>query len=351
MDKVLKDKLKEMLKGIDFSSNPIASIENAILSLENQSLIEQFNANKTEIEKIISLQNLRKVLNYEQCYVSALNKNSNSWKSLSKDISLKVGKSGKPMDVKFESVPASAMKIFTHLKEGEGISSSDSSTDHLGNLWTTNVSSNGKTLFSGLRFKNTRGDENSTKELILAAAVNQYGLETVQTWPENKTLNVKLGNVQLMSPVSKYNPLSMDKDKPFKQMEALKKLRGKSFDIQILDENSNPKKVTLCLVDVMFCNFGMNSQHFAMGGNLLKSSKKQNSEALESLVGKPIFQSLKAAFKKHSAPISKLSKEAKDTILKDNFVDKVKEGTVDRFTMGTVGRCLHEFYEKRKTSS
>ena len=65
----------------------------------------------------------------------------------------------------------------------------------------------------------------------------------------------------------------------------------------------------------MLCNFGMNSQHFAMGGNLLKSSKKQNSEALESLVGKPIFQSLKAAFKKHSAPISKLSKEAKDCAL------------------------------------
>ena len=349
-----KTKLKELLKSANFSSNPVQNIEKAITHSQDNYLIKLFQNTKPKIEEFFRRLNLKKLLNYKECYVLAVSKNSNAWKTLSKKVEIKVGKNKKPMNVEFKSVPASSMGIFTHLNEGEGISSGDNSIEHLANLWTTNVRSGDKTLFSGLRFRNTRGNETATKELILAAAVNQYGLEKVQNLSEGSILNVKLGNVQLMSPTSKATSfISSDKDKSFKQMKALKKLVNKPFDIPILDKNKNIKKIKLCLTDVILSNFGMNTQHFMAGGKLVKSSKKQNSEAIIQLVGKNIFKSIEKAFKTYRRSISKKGKDdgTKGYILNNCFTDKMKENKVKGATMGKVGESLEELYQKRKDVS
>ena len=346
-----KTKLRKALEKVNFSSSPIKNVEEAINSSKDNHLIGLFSGAKSEIEGLFKQLSLKKILNYHDCYVLAVNKNFNAWKTLNKTIEIKVGKNKKPMKVEFKSVPASSLGIFPHLKEGEGISSGDNSTEHLSNLWTTDVRSGDKTLFSGLRFRNTRGNENATKELILAAAVNQYGLEKVRNLSEGETLEVKLGNIQLMSPPGKvFSFISSDKDKSFKQMETFKKLINKPFEMPILDKNKKVKKIKLCLTDVILSNFGMNAQHFMAGGKLIKSSKKQNSEAIIQLVGEDIFNSIEKAFKKYKGTPSETNVNIKNSILDRNFTEKMSENKVSSTTMGKVGATLKELYQDRKNA-
>ncbi len=161
-------------------------------------------------------------------------------------------------------------------------------------MWKTEAKSeNGKVLFSAIRHGNTRGKESSSKEIILATAVQQYGIEELQKSPEDKVWEVRLGNIQLMTPVGKFNPISPDKDMPFKQMKTFRDISSKGpFKIEIKDKDGNPKKITLRLIKPILVNFGTNAQHYALGGILIKNSYEQNKRSFIDLFGKDIINKL-----------------------------------------------------------
>lgn len=339
----IKSKLKAALKNLDLTTATIKDIQMAV-SKNDYKIYPKLMNKITDIEEVLQSRDLYDKLTYDNCYISAINKDQNSWKTISKDISIKC-KNGNNLNVNLTSVPASRMGIFTNLKEGEGISSGDSNIEHVGNLWKTEAKTagkNGKVLFSAIRHRNTRGTETATKEVILAAAVEQYGAKALQESPKNKVWNVKIGNIQLMSPpkeiLSKVLYAS-DKNNAAKQTEAFEKFFDKTIDVPILDSNGKEKNVKLKLEKSSFLfNFGSNEMHYYFGGAMVKSSHDQNEKSLKKLFGEDILESLKKSFK---LPI-KYKNEEKDFILKRKFVDQIDKSS------GEVGKYLDELKKRKK---
>ena len=178
-------------------------------------------------------------------------------------------------------------------------------------------------MFSAIRHRNTRGTETATKEIILAAAVEQYGAQALQESPKNKIWEVKMGNIQLMSPPKKvFSKIlsSSDKNRAAEQAETLEKYFGKVIDMPILDSNGKEKTVKLKLEDSSFLfNFGSNNMHYMYGGVLVKSSYDQNKKSFEKLFGKEFLKSLEEIFKTDK---NFLKKENKDYILNQIFSKK-----------------------------
>lgn len=339
----IKSELKAALKNLDLTTATINDIQMAV-SKYDYKIYPKFMSKIADVDKVLQSRDLYDKLTYDNCYVSAINKDQNSWKTISKNIKIK-SKNGTPLNVSLTSVPASRMGIFTNLKEGEGISSGDSNIEHVGNLWKVEAKTaekDGKVLFSAIRHRNTRGTEMATKEVILAAAVEQYGAKALQESPKNKVWNVKMGNIQLMSPpkeiLSKVLYTS-DKNKAAEQAEAFEKFFDKTIDVPILDSNGKEKTVKLKLEKSSFLfNFGSNEMHYYLGGIMVKSSRNQNEKSLKKLFGEDILESLEKSFK----PSIKYKNEEKNLILKREFVDRIDKSS------GEVGKYLDELKKRKK---
>ncbi len=227
-------------------------------------------------------------LNYKSLINISLDNNEEAWKTLTKKVRI-TGK--KIVDAELTSTPACDLGIFTHLQKGQGVNSNQRNAEHAINLWKTEVKSGEKILFSALRHGNTRGKEQSTKEIILAAAYQQYGRELLEKNSSKESpIKVKLGNIQLMSPTRGLtSPLSPDEDLPFKQMNRFKKYINNPFETTINTKNG-PKSIWLKLEKPILVNFGTNIQHYAMHGALVTSSNKQNQEAFNTLFGESLLE-------------------------------------------------------------
>lgn len=342
----IKSELKAALKNLDLTTATVKDIQTAV-NKNSPQIYSEVISKMADIEKVLKNRDLSQKLNYDNCYILAINKDKNSWKTLSKDITIK-GKNGKPLQASLTSVPASEMGIFTNLKHGGGISSSDSNIEHASNLWKTEAKTagkDGKVLFSAIRHRNTRGTEMATKEVILAAAVEQYGAKALQESPKNKVWEVKMGNIQLMSPPKK--PLSKvlfssDKNKAAQQTKAFENFFDKTIDMPILDANGEEKTVKLKLKNSSFLfNFGSNSMHYNYGGAMVKSSYDQNKKSFEKLFGKDILKSLEESFEFYNKR-SKMKSEEKDYILQHEFVNQMDKSS------GEVGKYLDELKEEKK---
>ncbi len=245
--------------------------------------------NKLEksVNKILIHRDISK-LNYKNLYNIVANNNKTAWKKLEGNVKVK-GK--KVIDATLSSTPACDFNIFKHLDSGQGINSNQRDAEHAINLWKTEAKTkDGKVLFSALRHGNTRGKEQSTKEIILAAAYQQYGerlLKLEEGKSKENPIKVKLGNIQLMSPAKGITSvISVDKEMPFKQMDKFKEYVGKPFEIEIKDNNTS---IWLKLEKSILVNFGTNTLHYALNGALVSSSDKQNEEAFKTLFGKKLM--------------------------------------------------------------
>lgn len=345
-NKSIKSELKKALKNINLTTATVKDIENAVKEKSPQIYSEVMDK-IDEIQKILKSRDLHEKLTYDNCYVAALNRDTNSWKTLSKDVTIK-SKSGKSLKANLSSVPASEMGIFTNLKRGEGISSSDSNIEHASNLWKTEAKTegkDGKVLFSAIRHRNTRGTETATKEVILAAAVEQYGTKKLQESPKDKVWEVKIGNIQLMSPIKKpFEKIlhSSDKNKSNEQTAAFEKFFDKTIEVPILDSQGKEKTIKLKLKNSSFLfNFGTNGMHYNYGGALVQSSYNQNKKSFEKLFGKDILDSLEENFNFYSKH-TKMKSEEKDYILNRQFVERINE------TSGEVGKYLSDLKKEKK---
>lgn len=280
-----KAQIKKLIKQI-IKDNKIDllhdSAETIIRSLE-----EVLEKDEEKVKSIIKQRDLSLNFNFKTCYSIALNEGD--WHEYAEEVTVKT-RNGKPLTVIIKATPACKCIGFNYLADGQGISTVDNNSAHIINMWETEVKAkDGDVLFSALRHANTRGKESSSKELILAAAVHQYSFNTLWEDSSDKVWNVKLGNIQLMSPAYKLLPISPDKDMPFKQMETLQKLLNSPFDIEIKNKQGNKKTVHLCLTKLITCNFGVNKQHYMMNGILIKSSNEQNEKSLKALFGDRVF--------------------------------------------------------------
>lgn len=237
-------------------------------------------------------------LNYRHLLNIVLNNNEKTWKTLIKPVHIR---GQKDVDAEITSTPACDLGIFTHLKKGQGINSNERNSEHAINLWKTEVKGpEGKILFSALRHGNTRGKDQSTKEIILAAAYQQYGESLLKKDSSKENpITVKLGNIQLMSPTRGLtSSLSPDKNLPFKQMNKFKEYVDRPFKMEINTEKAK-KPIWLKLEKPILVNFGTNIQYYALRGALVTSSTKQNQEAFNTLFGKSLMKSSLKNFHKN----------------------------------------------------
>ncbi len=290
--KSAKNKIKKEFK--DSKTNLVNTSEKEILNaIQSVLKNEEFESSKEKIMNILKSRNVSRDLTYKNCQIKALNYDSKSWKKIEKSIKIK-GKNGKNMNATISSTPASELGIYTNLEKGQGISSNNRNTEHAMNLWKTEVKTDsGKTLFKGLRHGNTRGKESAVKEIILAAALDQYGLEKLQNSSEKDIFEVKMGNVQLIT-----DSIIGDGKLGELQKDAFNNLAGKIFEIEIKDKDNSHKKIKLKLKQPILVNFGMNAQYYALDGNLTRSSKSMNTEAFNKLFGQNIMKKLKEKFSK-----------------------------------------------------
>ncbi len=318
--KSTKDKIKNEFKNSKI--NLLDSSEKEILgTIQNALENEEFESSKEKIVNILKSRNVSRDLTYKNCQIKALNYDSNSWKKIEKSIKIK-GKNGQNINATISSTPASELGIYTNLKKGQGISSNNRNTDHAMNLWKTEVKTdNGETLFKGLRHGNTRGKESATKEIILAAALDQYGLEKLQNSSEKDVFEVKMGNVQLIT-----DSIIGDGNLGELQKDSFNNLAGKIFEIEIKDKDNSHKKIRLKLKQPILVNFGMNAQYYALDGSLTRSSKGMNSEAFNKLFGENIMKKLKEKFSK---------KKEIEKIQKFDFKESEFGGEVGNFLKDT----------------
>lgn len=262
-----------------------------------------------------------KKLNYNYLLNQVLSHNANTWKKHEKSIIIK-NKKGGALKAKIAATPACDFKIFGYIKEDEGVNSNQRDTNHAINLWQNQVKSmDDKILFSALRHGNTRGKKESTKEIILAAAYQQFGRDNLLNLDSSEAspIKVKLGNIQLMSPTKGITTrISPDKDMPFQQIEQFKQYIEKAFSINIKDENEKEKTLWLQLEKPILVNFGTNIQYYMLNGAFITSFKKQNEDAFNTLFGKNIMQT---AQNKYTSKKGKLT--YKDfNLTRENFISQ-----------------------------
>ncbi len=281
----IKDAFDE--SGINALNVDMETLKNIVIEIAGKT---EWEKHEEEIKKILNARDLNLQFNFKNCYVKALNNESSSWKTMTKSVIVK-GKTGEKLEVRISAVPASEFGVFTHFSGNQGVSSAERESSHAINMWKSEVKSkSGEVLFSGIRHGNTRGKMDSSQEIVLAAAVQQYGLEKLQKSDSNHVWVVKLGNVQLMSP-TRIAIASVDYDLPFKQAQAFEELSKKpSFKVQITEKSGAPKWITLKLEKPVLFNFGVNSMYYSLKGKMIKSFDSQNENSLIILFGTKIIK-------------------------------------------------------------
>lgn len=268
--------------------------EDVIIKMLEKELKGNFGEKaKSDVENMLRQRNISRDMTFEKCLRRSIKPKDSLWVELSNDVTI-TNDNNEEFKATLVSTPASELGIYTHLGEGQGVSSMEAdSSDHVANLWATKVKDkDGKTLFSALRHRNTRGDENSSKEVILAAACQQYGgvKGLVDEYKKNQPVTVKFGNISLMTP----NIVTGDKDKPYDQMKTFKELANKSFEVYV--PNPFPERkdkeplvtVELKLEPPILFNFGVNEGWYGKRSFFTNKNKayEANKEAMRDLLGK-----------------------------------------------------------------
>ena len=252
---------------------------------------------------------------FNHYYIKYLNSNVWKWKSTNKQFKVKNTK------VNVEVTPIS--EFLTGVKN---IASMDRNNENAVNVWKNEVKSkDGKVLFSSLRHANTRGKKRSTKQILLAAAVQQYGLDKLKSEAnKNKVWEVNLGNVQLMTNWKKIAKKFGENNLISSQMKTFNEFVDKDVAVE-LDETHI---VHLKLKDPILFNFGMNEIHYNkilpiddMRSENLKSFEKLFGKELPSEKSKNIFNKNSLNDINENSWIDKLGGKVGDYI-KNNLINK-----------------------------
>ena len=252
---------------------------------------------------------------FNQYYIKYLNSSAWKWKISNKQFKIKNTK------VDIEVTPIS--EILTGVKN---IASMDRDNENSVNVWKNEIKSkDGKVLFSSLRHANTRGKKGSTKQILLAAAVQQYGLDKLTNEAnKNKVWEINLGNVQLMNNWKKIAKKIGENKLISSQIKAFNDVVDKEISVK-LDENHT---IYLKLKDPMLFNFGINEIHYNkilpiddMRSENLKSFEKLFGNELPSEKSKNIFNKKSLNDINDSSWLDKLGGKVGDYI-KNNLIDK-----------------------------
>ncbi|MBQ6143690.1 MAG: tyrosine-protein phosphatase [Clostridia bacterium] len=252
---------------------------------------------------------------FNQYYIKYLNSNVWKWEASNKQLKIKNTK------VDIEVTPIS--EILTGVKN---IASMDRDNENAVNVWKNEVKSkDGKVLFSSLRHANTRGKKGSTKQILLAAAVQQYGLDKLTNEAnKNKVWEVNLGNVQLMNNWNKFAKKIGENNLISSQMKTFNEFVDKDIAVK-LDKNHI---IYLKLKDPMLFNFGINEIHYNkilpiddMRSENLKSFEKLFGKELPSEKCENIFNKKSLNDINDSSWLGKLSGKVGDYV-KNNLIDK-----------------------------
>lgn len=281
------------IKKIDkFIKNLKSSFDNHIKALKNK-------CSKCDFDK----ETLAK-LNFKYLYTEALETNTNLWKKSKGRIKMR-DKEGNTCKTKITTTPIN--NYFEYENNKRGISSRSASTSsHAANIWInkiedestsknedTSENNDKKTLFSAIRFANTRGKESATKELLLALALQSCNFDMdklLDTTKKYGSYKFNIGNIQLMSPTNNIlKKFGLDGDMPFKQVEKIKELCDNKKTITISVEYKNEKHtIRLEPQEILLFNFGSNDIHYSKILGLLSNktkSYKLNLENMKKLFG------------------------------------------------------------------
>lgn len=199
------------------------------------------------------------------------------------------------------TITATPIGNYFEYEDGKrGISSRSANTSkHTANVWINKVEAgegdkNKKTLFSAVRFANTRGKKTATKELLLAMALQScnFNIQTLFDTNQSKPYEFSVSNIQLLSPTNNFlKRFGFDGDMLFKQMDRIKKLcNGEQIKLEL--EDSDGIKHSIYLKpdkDPVLFNFGSNDVHYSKFLSLLTNKSKtyeKNLESMQTLFGK-----------------------------------------------------------------
>ena len=312
------DKLLKKLK--DESYKKIRKIKSIIFKSKDKAEVSE------DLKKLFK-KSAKEIFNYY--YIWYLNSKGESgiWKSSSQKFSVKSDDGKIKTKVNINVNPVS--EILPSIKN---IASMDRENENAINMWKNEVKSNdGKVLFSAIRHGNTRGKEESSKQILLAAAVQEYGLENLKKQP-NKIWEVHLANVQLMTGATKIARKLGENELISSQMETFRKLSQKDkIDVNIDDKTT----VHLKLIDPILFNFGVDKIYY---NKMIPTDDmySENLESLEKLFGKklPSKESEKNFNKKSLSNISEdWFNEIGGSVgkyIKDKLLDKkIKENEIN----------------------
>jgi hypothetical protein len=231
---------------------------------------------------------------FRQHYPLALSENNRAWTTFNGTSEL-VSSNGGIVAVTSTLKPANQMGCFSYLGNGpgqrRGISSMERDTPHAVNLWETEFRIPGlsRPLFKGIRCGCTRGQEGTSKEIIVACLAQKIGMENLTDGrgTRENPIPFQLANVQLMTPGGKLG-ISTDQSLPQKQMDAFKALAKQQQPIELnIPAPDGTNKVYVNFQPPLLFNFGSNLQQFDPKARALlaKDVSRKNAKSIKKLLG------------------------------------------------------------------
>lgn len=240
---------------------------------------------------------------YVQNFVKTLNNNPESWKVISKKISLPAF--GKTSVITSNILPAINLSLLKNNMDGvRGVGSNDRSNPHASNLAVTNlVNNDGQVIFSGVRHgancafgienEQERRQVNAerTKEVFLAGLESRPDLKASAL--EGNVVELPVVSTALLSPGHLVGPAKTDAKLLTEQSEAWTNACNHEgiCEITVRDENGNDKVIRVKPKVIKF-NFGINFlSHTVLGkalslGGGWKKSDRMLKAGINELIGK-----------------------------------------------------------------
>ncbi|MDR1366823.1 MAG: hypothetical protein LBJ13_02875 [Puniceicoccales bacterium] len=153
---------------------------------------------------------------FRQYYPKVTSESTKTWTTFSQTFDL-VDREGNQAAVTASLKPANQMGCFSYLggpEQPKGVSSLERTTEHAMNLWETEIKSeqSGKPLFQAIRHGCTRGQENASREILVACLAQKIGMEDLKNNPgtREQPIPLQLANIQLMTPGGRLIDVSTD---------------------------------------------------------------------------------------------------------------------------------------------
>ncbi len=275
----------------------VDEVRNSVEKLLN----EYFKNNDVSDDDKEKLKSQVKKINFSDMVSHGVERSANIWKKFDRSIVTYDDKC-EEIETKITATPACDMGLFSYFKkEGRrGVSSRRQKGKHGMNIWSSSMAdAKGNKLFNAIRCGNTRGNEDSTKDMILAIALQKAGsIENLvkMAGDEDNPYEIPIGNVQLMNPtLNTLEKFGADGQLPIEQIKQLEKMSDKTISVNIpYSKNSTDGKGSKELYlkikkNPLLFNFGANPWHFDKIKRIstdLDISRKYNSKSLETLFGK-----------------------------------------------------------------